>query len=257
MTERTSWLHRLDPRVKLSFALLAIIGLILAHRLEILITILVLTHLILLIGRVSVRQILRLWQGLIPVLVIIMILQPVLVPGTGPTLWQLGPIRITQAGLINGLSYAIRLATSAFALAVPLISTPMHTLVRGLEKLGLPYTISMVIGLALGYFGMIGVAYISISEAQQARGLDLSQRGAIKRARAAIPTLIAVIIASLRLSDSLALGLAARGFGITQSRTAYQDIHMTRFDWLALIGIIAGFVGIFVLSRWPHGMPTQ
>jgi len=251
MTEHTSWLYRLDPRVKLGFALFAIIGLILTNRLAILITILVLTHLILLIGCISLRQILRLWQGLILVVVIIMILQPILVPGTGPTLWQIGPIRITQAGLINGLGYAIRLAASAFALAVPLTSTPMHTLVRGLEKLGLPYTISMVIGLALSYFGMIGAAYISISEAQQARGLDLSQRGAIKRARAAIPTLIAVIIASLRLADSLALGLAARGFGMSQSRTSYRDIHMTGVDWLVLIGIVAGFAIVLVANLWP------
>jgi energy-coupling factor transport system permease protein len=114
-------------------------------------------------------------------------------------------------------------------------------------KLGLPYNLGMTIGLALNYLGTVGDLYTTVSDAQQARGWDLSQRGLIKRARAAVPTLIAVIIASLRLSDTLALGLAARGFGLARPRTIYHDICMTRFDWATAALITLAFAALLYI----------
>lgn len=217
---------------------------------RLLIGLLITIHLVMLFGRIPLPQIGGLWLGLLPLMIIILILQPLVSPG-GALIWQLGPIHITEIGLRLGIGFALRLAAGAFVAFLPVATTPIPKLVRGLVKSGMPYSLGMTVGLALNYLGTIGSLYIGISEAQQARGLDLSQRGAIKRARAAIPTLIAVIIASLRLADSLALGLAARGFGMTRSRTTYRDIHMTGLDWLALIGIIVGFAGILVASLLP------
>jgi energy-coupling factor transport system permease protein len=98
--------------------------------------------------------------------------------------------------------------------------------------------------------GTLGDLYSTIAEAQQARGWDLGEGGLFKRARAAVPTLIAIIIASLRLSDSLAIGLAARGFGMDRPRTHRHDIAMTKLDWVALAAMLAGFTTLVVQSIW-------
>lgn len=244
-----SWLHRLDPRVKLWFTLLGVSLCILTDRLDILIGVITFTHFALLTGGVPSRRIAALWRGLGPLILVILILQPIFSPGSGPSLWRLGPMRLTQAGLLTGLRYALRVAAAAFVALTPVLTTPINILVRGLHKTGLPYTWGMTIGLALRYLGTIGDLYETISEAQQARGWDLSRGGLAKRAKAAIPTLVALIIASLRLGDSLALGLAARGFGLNRQRTYWRDIALRPVDWAVLLSITGVFIGTLFILR--------
>ncbi len=245
-TPGESWLYRLDPRVRLWFSLLGIVLCILSTQISVLAGVLLSAHLILLLGRISPHRLGQLWKVLLPFLLIILIGQPLLMPGDGEALWQLGPVRITEAGLLRGVLYALRVGAAAFVALVPILTTPINTLVLALQKVGLPYTWGMMIGLALRYLETIQKLYTTISEAQQARGWDVSEGGIIRRARGAVPVLVAVIINSLRLGDSLALGLAARGFGLKQKRTTWKDITMQPLDWLAM----GAATGLFAIGLW-------
>lgn len=245
------WLYRLDPRVKLWFALLAIVLAVLAARLDVLAGLLVVTQVVLLLGGLSARRLLRMWLSLAPLVLVILVLQPLIAPGEGRVLLVVGPVRLTTTGLLTGLRYGLRISAAAFAVLVPVVTTPPNRLVRAFQKLGLPAAWAMTVGLALRYLGTIGELYTTISEAQQARGLDLSRGGLVKRARSAVPTLVAVIVATLRLSDSLALGLAARGFGLATARrgqrTGLHDIALRPVDWAALAVISAAFAVVLIV----------
>lgn len=246
-TSGESWLYRLDPRAKLWFSVLGVVVCLLAPRPVVLISVLAIAHLVLVVGGLPVAYLGRLWRNLAPLLLVILILQPLFL-SSGVLIAEIGPVRITQAGVMLGVTYALRLAAASFVALVPLLTTPINTLVRGLQKLGLPYTWGMTIGLALHYLGNISELYTTISDSQQARGWDASQGGLVKRAKAAVPTVIALIIASLRLADTLALGMAARGFGLERPRTWRQDIRMSRADWTAVAAMTAGFVGFLLLT---------
>jgi energy-coupling factor transport system permease protein len=178
-----------------------------------------------------------------------MVFQPVIAGGTSEILWRIGPVAVTRAGLLTGLRYALRLAGAAFALSLAIATTPVNLLVRGLQKVGLPYPWALTVGIALRYLGTLGTLYTQISEAQQARGWDVSEGGAIRRVRAAVPTLVALIVASLRLSDSLALGLAARGFGLAGrvKRSTLHDITLGWRDWLVMGLSTGAFVGLLLV----------
>lgn len=243
-----SWLTALDPRVKLWFALLGVGMCLAVGSLPALAGMIALTQVVLLTGGVPLRRLLLIWAALTPILLIIVILQPILIGGEEAVLWQIGRLTITRPGLVIGARYALRLAGAAFVVLVPVLSTSVERLVRALEKLGLPYTWSLTIGLALRYLGTLGELYTTISEAQQARGWDLSQGRLLKRARAFVPTMVALIVSSLRLSDGLALGLAARGFGASPARrTVLHDIVMRPADWLALAITTLLFGGVFAV----------
>ncbi len=246
-----SWLYRIDPRVKLWFALLVILLCVFMPKLGLLATLLVVSHVVLILGRIPLREIARLWRLLSPIVLIILFWQPLLMPGDGVVLWQLGPVRLTTMGLLTGARYALRIAATAFAALVPILTTPINILTLGLQKVGMPYPWATAIGLALRYLGAIGNLYATISEAQQARGWDLSRSGVMKRARAAIPTLVALIIASLRLSDALALGLASRGFGSSRPRSYRYSPELSIIDWVAFVLITALFLITLVLALWP------
>ena len=244
---RDSWLHRLDPRAKLWAVLLAgTVGL--AYRqIAVLACLLILAHLVLLCARIPLSRIRWLWRRLAPLLVMILILQPLFTPGPGPDLLSLGPLRLTVHGILEGISFALRAATLAFVAATLLLTTDPNELVQGLAKLGLPYSWGLTVGLALRYLPTTYGLYVTINEAQQARGWIVGKGNLIQRGRSYLPILVATIIAALRLSDGLALALAARGLDYPAQRTVLHEIHMKAVDWLAMAIATVIFAGLLVL----------
>jgi energy-coupling factor transport system permease protein len=242
-----SWLHRLDPRAKLWAALLAGTAGLLFKQIAVLAGLLLLTHLALLSARISGDHIRWLWARLVPLLVLILILQPLFLPGPGPDLLRLGPLRLTVSGLLEGVSFALRAAVLTFVAAILLLTTDTTPLVQGLVKLGLPYPWGLTVGLAIRYLPTTYGLFVTVSEAQQARGWIVGQGSFVKRARSYLPILVATIIAALRLSDNLGLALAARGLGYPARRTALHDIHFGAGDWLALVLVTAAFGGLLAV----------
>jgi len=244
---RDSWLHRFDPRSKLWAVLLAgTVGLV-YKQIAVLACLLILAHLILLSARIPAGRIRWLWGRLAPLLVMILILQPLFAPGPGPDLLSLGPLRLTVSGILDGISFALRAASLAFLAAVLLLTTDPTDLVQGLTKLGLPYSWGLTVGLAIRYLPTTYGLYLTINEAQQARGWIVGKGNLVQRARSYLPILVATIIAALRLSDGLALALAARGLDYPAQRTVLHDVRMQPADWLAVAVSTVLFAGLVAL----------
>jgi len=244
---RDSWLHRFDPRSKLWAVLLAgTVGLV-YKQIAVLACLLILAHLILLSARIPAGRIRWLWGRLAPLLVMILILQPLFAPGPGPDLLSLGPLRLTVSGILDGVSFALRAASLAFLAAVLLLTTDPTDLVQGLTKLGLPYSWGLTVGLAIRYLPTTYGLYLTINEAQQARGWIVGKGNLVQRARSYLPILVATIIAALRLSDGLALALAARGLDYPARRTVLHDVRMQPADWLAVAVSTVLFAGLVAL----------
>jgi len=254
--QRDSWLHRLDPRAKLWAVLLAGMACFVFRNVAMLAGLLLVAHLALLSAQVPPARLRWLWARLAPLLAMILVLQPFFAPGPGPGLFHLGPLRLTVAGMLDGLSYALRAATLTFVAAVLLLTTDPNKLVQGLVKLGLPYPWGLTAGLAIRYLPTAYGLFVSIGEAQQARGWIVGQGGFLRRARSYVPILVATIIASLRLSDSLGMALAARGLGYPARRTALYDLVFTAADWLMLIAAAILFAGLLAL-RYGLGFGGQ
>lgn len=253
-TPGTSWLHRLDPRAKLWSAILAGIVGLMFKQIGVLAALLVLSHLALVSARIPASRIRWLWQRLIPLLLMILILQPLFAPGPGPDLVRLGPLRVTLAGILEGVSFALRAGALAFVAATLLLTTESGQLVQGLVKLGLPYPWGLTVGLAIRYLPTTYGLYVTISEAQQARGWIAGRGGFVQRTRSYLPILVATIIAALRLSDNLAMALAARGLGYPAKRTVLHDIHFNTTDWLVVLVAACTFGGLALLRfGWGWG----
>jgi energy-coupling factor transport system permease protein len=244
---RDSWLHRTDPRAKLWAVFLAAIAGLMYRHIAVLAGLLLLAHLVLLSAQIPAERLRWLWARLAPLLLMILVLQPLFAPGPGPDLLRLGPVRLTVSGLLDGLSFALRAAALAFVAAVLILTTDPTLLVRGLVKLGLPYPWGLTVGLAIRYLPTTFGLFATIGEAQQARGWIVDQGGFLHRVRSYVPILVATVIAALRLSDNLGLALAARGLGYPAQRTTLHDIHFRPADWLAVAIVSLAFIGMAVL----------
>lgn len=242
-----SWLHRLDPRAKLWAVLLAgLTGLLFRH-LAVLAALLLVVHLGLMAARIPAGRIRWLWARLAPLLLLILILQPLFAPGPGPDLLRLGPLRLTVAGILEGVSFALRAAALTFLAALLLLTTDPSRLVQGMVKLGVPYAWGLTVGLSIRYLPTTYGLLVTVREAQQARGWVLERGNLLRRAQAYVPILVATIIAALRLSDNLGLALAARGLGYPARRTAMVDLAFGARDWAAVILAGLAFAGLMAL----------
>lgn len=251
-----SWLHRLDPRAKLWAACLAGLTALLFRHLAVLAALLLLVHLGMLAARIPASRLRWLWVRLAPLLLLILVLQPLFAPGPGPDLLRLGPLRLTVSGILEGVSFALRAAALTILAALLLLTTDPFGLVQGVVKLGVPYTWGLTVGLAIRYLPTTYGLLVTVREAQQARGWVLERGNPLRRARAYVPILVATIIAALRLSDNLGLALAARGLGYPARRTAMHDLPFGARDWglvllsgLAFGGLLALRLGLGIGGR--------
>lgn len=242
-----SWLHRLDPRVKLWGVA---VGCVLAFWLRDLWPMLALLggiHLLFAAAGLPWHKLRELWRQMALLALLILILQPLFRP-EGAALVTWGAVRVTAGGLYYGAVIALRMLSLAFILALLLLTTAQPALVRALVRLGLPYAWGMGISLTLRFVPAIYALFVTVREAQAARGWQ-PEGHPLRRARAYLPVLIAVIIGTLRLSDQITLALAARGFGDARPRTVWRDLRMRAGDWAALT-LLTLSLTVILLSHW-------
>ena len=233
-----SWLHRLDPRSKLLFVACGCALLLLCRNLWIIAGALLATQLLLLnagIGRERIRWV---WKMLLPTMLMISVLWVVFYHGEGPVLFSWWVLEVTTYNLAEGLAIALRIGALAFVIFIWLFSTDQATLVRSLVSLGLPFEWCLTLAMALRYLPTMASAFGMISDAQQARALELNKGGPIKRARAYLPITVAMLITALRTAQNLSYALESRALGASPHRTFLRQLHFRRTDLIWTAGII-------------------
>jgi energy-coupling factor transport system permease protein len=246
---RGTWLYSLDPRVKLAFVVVGSLLTFLWASLAAGIAVALVSFALLLLAQVPPGQIWRFVRGLLPLLLMVIVLTALFGGNPGPPLFRLGPLQITTADVYQGLLLAARLLAISLVFYVWLSTTDQSAMVRGFVALRVPYEWGLALAMALRYLPILGGLIEQVSEAQQARGLDLSQRGFLGRLQAYRPILVAVVIGALRHGERLGWALESRALGAPGvTRTTYRPLHMRRDDWLSL-AVLALSALIAILLR--------
>lgn len=233
-----SWLHQLDPRVKLALVALGSVVLFFWLSIPLLVGAIVLIHVVLVTAGYPWRRLLGVWRAIALLLVLIVLIWPVF-DRAGETIVEIGPLDITDEGILRGLANAARIAAINFIFILWIGTTDARELVRGFVRLGLPFRWGMALTIGLRFIPTFAGTWGMVSDAQQARGLVL--RGWwLRRARGMLPILVAALISALRTSEQLAMTLESRGFGASRQRTVLRDIHMRPMDWLVLSLTVLG-----------------
>ncbi len=242
-----SWLHRLDPRVKLGATLLGVITTFLLPGPLSEVLFLLGVILILRDAGVTWEKLRWLWLQMRVVVLFILLLQPFFTP-VGPVWLTLGPLQLTQGGVTRALHLAFRVLNMSFVTGGLLFTTEQRALVRAFVRLGLPYTWGLTLSLTLRFLPALNDLFTTVREAQASRGW-IAQGNPIQRARDYLPVLVAVVIGTLRMGDQLTLALAARGLGASRRRTTWHDLRMRPVDWIFLGGMVVTFA-LFLMLRF-------
>jgi energy-coupling factor transport system permease protein len=245
--ERDSWLHRMDPRIKVIYVALGIMTILLFKSIFVILLALLLTQLLILAARVPRDNLLWVWKRMLPINILIPLLFILFYP-EGQAVLQFWFIQITPLAFVRGLALALRLDAIAFLVFSWMFTTDQTRIVRSFVKLGLPYNGGLVIAISLRYIPTFYGTYNTVAEAQQARALDLRKGSLLERLRNHLPILVAMIISALRTADKLAKALESRALGFKGAkRTCYRDIAFRSVDYIYLALILAAFLGVLYI----------
>ena len=249
-----SWVHRLDPRVKIIITIAYIAALFVVKDLWGFLLAAVALAAAVAVSRVPLPYILR---GLKPILLIILftiLLNLFMIPGT--PLVSFWIFTITRQGLYTALFMAVRLILLIISASLLTLTTRPISLTDGIEsllsptkKIGVPtHELAMMMTIALRFIPTLLEETDKIMKAQQARGADFQSGNLFKRAKSLIPILVPLFISAFRIAQDLAMAMEARCYQGGGNRTRMNAMKPGLRD-LAAAGVFLAFLAAVILER--------
>lgn len=235
--DNNSFIHRLDPRVKIIIFLLTFVAILLFQNpLWMLpITVLIVAQLVISGALVNMR---RIRYILIVLTVSSMILWNLFSTGETQLFW-----RISLESLSFAVARTMLMILMISAGMILITSTRNEELVNGMIRLGMPYRVGFAISTALRLVPTIVSSTITISQAQRSRGLDLESGNLLDRVKKFLPLLVPVFISTIRSTNIFGMALESKGFGAREKRTFYLVFEMNTTDYFVL-----AFAILFMLA---------
>ncbi|SCY73714.1 energy-coupling factor transporter transmembrane component T family protein [Butyrivibrio sp. INlla14] len=142
----------------------------------------------------------------------------------------------TAEQLFYQFNYILKyFATIPFVLLFVCTTNPSE-FAASLNKIGVSYSISYSVALALRYIPDIQKQYHEISQASQARGVELSKKASlISRLKSASAILIPLILSSMDRIDIISNAMELRCFGKNKKRTWYMAQKFKALDYISII----------------------
>ena len=242
-----TWMHNLDPRVKLLLTLLWTLMFIITFQGPLgLLLLLAVVCVVVAVTGLDLDPLLGLMKIVLPFAVLAVIFFAVFAqfwyqPKDTQVLVsiRIGGFRydVLREVVLYGLASAIRLLAVVVVSTVPvLMATAPRDLLNGLNRMGLPYTVALTMSLALRLFPVFVGDFQTIRDAQRSRGLDLETAGFITRARRLTAIAVPLLILAANRAEQVELSLTARAFGALPpgERTALREYKVRAADFLAV-----------------------
>lgn len=156
--------------------------------------------------------------------------------GTETVLFQLfGPYAVTAEQLFYHLNVILKNACTIPIVLLFVCTTNPSEFAASLSRIGVSYKISYAVALALRYIPDIQREYRDISQAQQARGTEMSKKASlVNRLKAASAILIPLILSSMERIETISNAMELRGFGKGPKRTWYSGRKFSRMDIVSI-----------------------
>jgi len=136
-------------------------------------------------------------------------------------------VSLTSGGILMGLNFIIKMMIMILAANLFSQTTTVEEMLFGLNRIGLPYQIGLMLSISLRFIPTLTKEVEQIQQAQKSRGASTkrNKKGG-KRAvvQGIIPLFVPMIVSSMRRSDTMAMSMTSRGYGFSNKRTQLFDI---------------------------------
>ncbi|MFN8606637.1 MAG: energy-coupling factor transporter transmembrane protein EcfT [Vulcanimicrobiota bacterium] len=243
-----SWLHKLDPRCKLTLLAGLTLGLFYLHRPDPQLTLFALVCLLPLSVGVPLKMLRPAFLGVLPLGLLTLAFQS----GWGPApYWH----HLSLAGLEEGGALALRLLDLALlAQLLALTTSPIglcdaaEQILAPLGKIGLPHRdLALAFTIAWRFIPVLAQESERLLKAQISRGAAWEEGAWHRRLLTLTALLTPLMIRCFRYAEELAVALEARGYGQAGRPTRLHPLAWRRSDSACLL---AGLGILLALIAW-------
>ena len=248
---RRSVVHDLTGTTKLAFFLLFTFAGMLTYDTRVLLGLLLVSLLAFKASRIRVKEVRFMLVFMLVFLLMNNFFVFVFNPNQGTEIYGTRHVLVNLPGRFaitaEELFYLLNITLKYFiALPVAILfisATDPSEFAASLNSIGVSYRVGYSVAIALRYIPDIQRDYHSISQAQQARGVELGKKEPLfTRMKNAAGILLPLILSSLARIDVISNAMELRGFGKNKKRTWYRRRPFARNDYLALA------LGVFLLA---------
>jgi energy-coupling factor transport system permease protein len=255
-----TFIHRLSGITKVICFLLLTFAVMYSYDIRVIVGMLIFSILILRVSKVKFSQIRLMVIYVLIFLLINFVITYLFSPGYGSEIYGTSHVLIKMPGRFGitaeQLFYQVTKFTK-YASVIPLgiiflLTTNPSEFASSVSRVGVHYKASYAFSLTLRYFPDIQRTYNDISQAQQARGLEMSSKSKLgQRFKNSLMIVIPLIFSTLDRIEVITNAMDLRGFGKGKRRTWFTSRKMTREDAIALsvsilISLITVAVSVFI-----------
>ena len=176
--------------------------------------------------------------------------------------WRdIGRYTLTYEQLMYHLNLILKYLSMIPVILLFVCTTNPSEFAASLNRIGVKYTIAYSVALALRYIPDIQREYHDISQAQQARGVEMSKKEFLgRRLKSAATILIPLILSSMDRIEVVSNAMELRGFGKNKKRTWYMGRKFTKADIFAIVFsclLLLISIGLNVLNGSRYWNPFQ
>jgi len=258
---KSSPVHRLAGASKLLMVVLISLACMITYDTRFLLAVIIGSCAMFAVSRVPLRDL----KVILTLLVIFMILNNVFIflfsPEEGVAIYGTrhliadlaGRYTITQEQIFYQLNVTMKYFSIMPLALIFFVTTEPSEFASSLNKVGVNYKAAYSVSLALRYIPTLQREYFEISQAQQARGVDLSKNvKLIQRVKGLISIVFPLIVTSIDKIDTIAYAMELRSFGKGKHRTWYRYRPFTKADY-AVVTVSAALIVVAVILGLING----
>ena len=258
---RRSFMHRLTGATKLILVLSFSISAMITFDTRFLVLAILSSGVLFSLAKIKISE-LKVILGLILVFIVINNLaiylfapeQGVLIYGTRHELLHIaGRYAVTKEQLFYQLNVSMKYFAIVPVALVFFISTEPGEFASSLNTLKVNYKAAYAVSLSMRYIPDVQRAYREISQAQQARGVDISKKAPIrKRLSGVLMILFPLVFSRMDKIELIANAMELRGFGRLKKRSWYAKKPFTKFDY-GMFGLSLLFIALSAATLAVNG----
>lgn len=162
-----------------------------------------------------------------------------------------GPYTITLQQIFYHFNMTMKVVCVVPIALLFIACTDPSEFAASLASIGVSYRIGYAVSLALRYIPDVQREYHNISQAQQARGIDLSGKDKlITRMKNSVAILLPLVLSSLNRIETVSNAMELRGFGRNKKRTWYNLRKMQKNDWIVVVLVLTILAIDLVVTFW-------
>jgi energy-coupling factor transport system permease protein len=245
--KKDTWIDELCGLTKLLFFLCWSITSMMTYDTRVLAVMLVLSLVIFKVSKTRWNQVGTVFKFILFFLTINVIAIFLFAPDQGTKIYGTEHILLPIAGkyvvTAEQLFYELNIILKYFVIVpsvfIFIVTTNPSEFAASLNRVGVSYNIGYAVAIALRYIPDVQDDFHKIKNAQEARGIEMSEKASlIDRIKRTASIIFPLIFTSMGRVDTISNAMELRGFGKHKKRTWYMGRKLKRNDYIVITAVI-------------------